>query len=211
MNAKLSPTRQKMVEGAADLLSRRGVHATSLRTVVQHTGTPRGSLGHHFPGGKQQLLEDALRYAADSVAQPLEALVQQHGAVEGLRAFVGWWRRILEASEFEAGCPVLAVAVEPLTDDGATAPDNGRSGEQLRALAHQAFERWESILAAALRAEGVPPARARRLAVLVVASIEGTVAMCRVSRSSRALDEVQQELQSMLQASIVSCGKQEMK
>lgn len=204
MNAKLSPTRQKMVEGAVDLLSRRGVHATSLRTVVQHTGTPRGSLSHHFPGGKQQLLEDAMRYAADSVAQPLEALVRQHGAIQGLRAFVGWWRRILEASGFEAGCPVLAVAVEPLTDDGAAALDGDRSGEQLRALAHETFERWESILAAALRAEGVAPARARRLAVLVVASIEGTVAMCRVSRSSRALDDVQQELHAILESAIRS-------
>lgn len=200
----MSSTRQQMVEGAVDLLSRRGVHATSLRTVVKHTGTPRGSLSHHFPGGKQQLLEDALRYAADSVAQPLEALVQQHGAIQGLRAFVGWWRRILEASGFEAGCPVLAVAVEPLTDDGAAELDGDRSGEQLRALAHKAFERWESILAAALRAEGVPTARARRLAVLVVASIEGTVAMCRVSRSSRPLDDVQQELQSILESAIRS-------
>lgn len=204
MRAMMSSTRQQMVEGAVDLLSRRGVHATSLRTVVKHTGTPRGSLSHHFPGGKQQLLEDALRYAADSVAQPLEALVQQHGAIQGLRAFVGWWRRILEASGFEAGCPVLAVAVEPLTDDGAAELDGDRSGEQLRALAHKAFERWESILAAALRAEGVPTARARRLAVLVVASIEGTVAMCRVSRSSRPLDDVQQELQSILESAIRS-------
>ena len=112
-----SSTREKMVAGAADLLSRRGVHATSLRTVVQHTGTPRGSLGHHFPGGKQQLLEEAVRYATESVAAPLEALLQERGAVEGVRAFVGWWRRVLEKSGFEAGCPVLAVAVEPVIAD----------------------------------------------------------------------------------------------
>lgn len=112
-----STTRDKMIAGAADLLSRRGVHATSLRTVVQHTGTPRGSLGHHFPGGKQQLLEEAVRHAAESVAVPLETLMKERGAVEGLQAFVGWWRRILESSGFEAGCPVLAVAVEPMADE----------------------------------------------------------------------------------------------
>src|SRR4051812_16129292 len=39
-------TKEKMVAGAADLISRRGIHATSLRDVVQHTGTPRGSLAH---------------------------------------------------------------------------------------------------------------------------------------------------------------------
>jgi len=54
-----SDTRAKMVAGAADLMSRRGVNATSMREVVRHTGTPRGSIGHHFPGGKQQLIEIA--------------------------------------------------------------------------------------------------------------------------------------------------------
>jgi AcrR family transcriptional regulator len=191
-----------MVAGAADLLSRRGVHATSLRTVVQHTGTPRGSLGHHFPGGKQQMLEEAVRYATESVAAPLESLLQERGAVEGLRAFVGWWRRVLEKSGFEAGCPVLAVAVEPATEADETGSENERSEEPLQALAHKAFERWEAILAAALRRDGVPAARARRLGALIVASIEGTVAMCRAGRCAQPLDDVQRELELVL-ASVI--------
>ena len=185
-----------MIAGAADLLSRRGVHATSLRTVVQYTGTPRGSLGHHFPGGKQELLGEAVRYATESVAAPLESLLQERGAVDGLRAFVGWWRRVLEKSGFEAGCPVLAVAVEPVAEEAV--PDGERPGEALRVLAREAFERWESILAAALRREGVPAARARRLGALTVASVEGTVAMCRAYRSAQALDDVQRELEAVL-------------
>ena len=195
-----SPTRERMVAGAADLLSRRGVHATSLRTVVQHTGTPRGSLGHHFPGGKQELLEEAVRYATESVAAPLESLLQERGAVDGLRAFVGWWRRVLEKSVFEAGCPVLAVAVEPLAEEAV--PDGERPAEALRALAREAFERWESILAAALRREGVPAVRARRLGALIVASVEGTVAMCRAYRSAQPLDDVQRELEAVLLGAI---------
>lgn len=192
-----SLTRDKMIAGAADLLSRRGVHATSLRTVVLHTGTPRGSLGHHFPGGKQQLLEEAVRHATESVAEPLATLMQERGVVEGLQAFIGWWRRILESSGFEAGCPVLAVAVEPMADD------EDAAGEHLRELAHEAFERWEAILAAALRREGVAASRAQRLGALTVAAIEGTVAICRAARSTRALDDVQLELKSMLMAAIV--------
>jgi len=190
-----------MVAGAADLLSRRGVHATSLRTVVQHTGTPRGSLGHHFPGGKQQLLEEAVRHATESVAGPLQTLLDERGAVVGLQAFIGWWRRVLEKSGFEAGCPVLAVAVEPVAIDEDAGPDSG-AGEQLRTLAHQAFERWESILASALRREGVSAARARRLGALCVASIEGTVAMCRAARSAQPLDDVQRELEAMLRSAV---------
>ena len=191
-----------MVAGAADLMSRRGIHATSLRDVVHHTGTPRGSLTHHFPGGKQQMLEEALHYATESVAVPLEGLMHDQGAVAGLSAFVGWWRRILDASAFEAGCPVLAAAIEPVAVEAEKEPGHDSAAERLRALTHVAFERWQSVLATALRREGVPANRARSLSALVVAAIEGTVAMCRVARSLQPLDDVQRELEAVLKNAI---------
>lgn len=197
-------TREKMISGAADLISRRGVNGTSLRNVVDHTGTPRGSLGHHFPGGKMQMLEEAIAFASDGVAVPLQAAVADKGVVEGLRAFIGWWRDILVASDFDAGCVVLAVAVEPLISTEGAPPEPPAQSERLRALAHEAFARWEAILADALRREGVSAAQSRRLAVLCVAAIEGTVAMCRAARSPKALNDVQQELEAVLVARIAS-------
>jgi AcrR family transcriptional regulator len=192
-------TKERMIAGAADLISRRGVHATTLRDVVQHTGTPRGSLAHHFPGGKQQMLEEVIHYAAESVASPLAALMQEQGAQAGLRSFIGWWRHVLQQSGFEAGCPVLAVAVEPIDEAEA-----GASSSRLRDLAHEAFDRWQSLLSAAFVREGVPAGRARRLATLVVAAIEGTVAMCRAERSTRALDEVQRELEAVIATALAA-------
>jgi hypothetical protein len=44
--------------------------------------------------------------------------------------------------------------------------------------------------------------RAERLATLVVASIEGTVAMCRANRSADALDQVQEELETVLSSAL---------
>ena len=195
-------TKDRMIAGAADLISRRGVHATTLRDVVDHTGTPRGSLAHHFPGGKQQMLEEVIGYAAESVASPLAALMQAQGAQAGLRSFVGWWRRVLEQSGFDAGCPVLAVAVEP----GADAAE-GAAPARLRDLAHAAFDSWQSILSTAFVREGIAPGRARRLAALVVAAIEGTVAMCRAERSTRPLDDVQQELEAVIATALAKAGK----
>jgi hypothetical protein len=55
---------------------------------------------------------------------------------------------------------------------------------------------------AALRRDGVSPVRARRLAALVIASVEGTVAMCRASRSAQPLDDVRQELELVLTSAI---------
>ena len=199
-----SDTRAKMVAGAADLMSRRGVNATSMREVVRHTGTPRGSIGHHFPGGKQQLIEDALAFAGRQVSGPLRHLTQKQGAIGGLHAFISLWRQTLETTKFQAGCPVLAVAVEQFVSD---ATDNAGAPDQaaqrlLLDLADGVFADWQKIMATALRHEGVMPARARRLAALVVASMEGTVAMCRAARSAQPLDDVRQELELVLSSAL---------
>jgi AcrR family transcriptional regulator len=195
-----SDTRAKMVAGAADLMSRRGVNATSMRDVVRHTATPRGSIGHHFPGGKQQLIEDALVFAGKQVSGPLAHLTQKQGAVGGLHAFISLWRQTLEKTEFRAGCPVLAVAVEQFVNDATDhdgMPDEAAQ-KRLLDLADGVFADWQRIMVTALRRQGVTPARARRLAALVIASIEGTVAMCRAARSAQPLDDVRQELELVL-------------
>jgi len=189
-----------MVAGAADLMSRRGVNATSMREVVRHTGTPRGSIGHHFPRGKQQLIEDAIVFAGAQVSKPLEQLTQERGAIAGLQAFIALWRQTLEKTGFQAGCPVLAVAVEQYVNDATgseTGPDHAAQ-RHLLDLADGVFRDWQRIMVAALRREGVASARARRLAALVVASVEGTVAMCRAARNAEPLDDVRQELEHIL-------------
>jgi AcrR family transcriptional regulator len=199
-----SNTRAKMVAGAADLMSRRGVNATSMRDVVRHTGTPRGSIGHHFPRGKQQLIEDALVFAGKQVSGPLARLTQSRGAVAGLRAFIALWRQTLEKSKFQAGCPVLAVAVEQYVNDATEKdgePDEAAQ-RHLLDLANGVFADWQRIMFTALRHEGVAPARARRLAALVIASTEGTVAMCRAARSAQPLDDVRQELELVLSSAL---------
>jgi AcrR family transcriptional regulator len=193
-----------MVAGAADLMSRRGVNATSMREVVRHTGTPRGSIGHHFPRGKQQLIEDAVVYAGAQVSKPLEHLTRERGVIAGLRAFIALWRQTLERTNFQAGCPVLAVAVEQYVNE---ATDNDGAADEaaqrhLLDLADGVFAAWQQIMLAALRREGVAPARARRLAALIVASVEGTVAMCRAARNAQALEDVRQELELVLSTAV---------
>lgn len=190
-----STTRDRMVAGAADLLRRRGVAATSLREVVRHTRTPRGSLAHHFPSGKAQLLEEALAYSRRHVSGPLEQALERLGPIRGLQAFALQWRRTLEATGFGAGCPVMAVAIEHAADE----PDDATPCQRrLLDLAQAAFDEWAGLMAAALRREGVPAPRAHSLAVLVIASFEGAIGMARAARSCEPLEEVAREIEAVV-------------
>lgn len=195
-------TRNKMVAGAIDLIRRRGVNATSVREVVRHTDTPRGSIRHHFPSGKQQLVEEAVIAAGQEVSQALATLMADKGAIAGLSAFVGLWRQSLKSSDFAAGCPVLAVATEQyMGEDGNPQP---AVEQNLLDLADGIFQEWQSILVASLRKDGLSTVRAKRLANLIVAAVEGTVPLCRAARSTAPLDAVRAELELVLTAAISS-------
>ncbi|WP_082957410.1 TetR/AcrR family transcriptional regulator [Mycolicibacter heraklionensis] len=45
-------TRQAMVLTAVALLRERGADGITLDTLVSRSGAPRGSIYHHFPGGR---------------------------------------------------------------------------------------------------------------------------------------------------------------
>ena len=53
-------TRQRMAEGAALLLAKHGPQGTAFSDVIELTGAPRGSIYHHFPEGKDQLVSEAV-------------------------------------------------------------------------------------------------------------------------------------------------------
>jgi AcrR family transcriptional regulator len=57
-------SRARTVRAAAGLSSERGVAGTGLRGVIAAAGTPRGSLSHHFPGGKDELVIEAMMWSA---------------------------------------------------------------------------------------------------------------------------------------------------
>ncbi|MEU0112445.1 TetR/AcrR family transcriptional regulator [Streptomyces bobili] len=190
---KPTPTaRERIVAGAADMISRRGLNATSIREMAKHARAPLGSTYHYFPEGKQQLATEAVRYTGAWTARSLRKALEA-GPVAGLQAFLALWRKIVVDSDFRAGCPVLAVSIEePATEETPAA----------LAAAADVFTEWESLLAASLRGHGAEREQAAQLATLIVAAVEGTVAMCRAKRSTQPLDDTAEQLQALILATI---------
>jgi AcrR family transcriptional regulator len=171
------------------MIRRRGLNATSVRDLAKHARAPLGSTYHYFPGGKQQLAGEAIRYSGDVVARTLAAKLEE-GPLAGLQALLSWWREVVLRTEFRAGCPVLAVSVEE--------PDD--SDTELLAAAAEVFGSWELLLANALRDAGAADEDADRVATLIVAAVEGTVAMCRAKRSIEPLDRIASQLELAVKA-----------
>ncbi|MEU6251466.1 TetR/AcrR family transcriptional regulator [Streptomyces sp. NPDC047043] len=187
MSPRKSDSRERMVLGAAALLGEYGVGATSVDRVLAHTGAPRGSVYHHFPGGRAQLIDEAVALAGDYIADLIDAATRADDVTEAIDAFFDLWRDRLVESDFRAGCPIVAVAVETNDD----APHLARSAAEV-------FARWRDALAGLFLRNGLPEARSRRLAAFVIAAVEGAVIMCRAEHSTAPLDDAAAEIHDLL-------------
>jgi len=186
--AERGKTRKQLVASTVELLRRQGAYGTGLHDVLDHSGAPRGSLYFHFPGGKEELIREALQEAADVVDRALETNLDRHRNVaEAMADFLTRYGDRLVESNFTGGCPVAAVAL-----------DVAAEGDRLRTACDWALSGWVSILAERLREEGRGPEEAEALALTALSALEGALILSRARRSADPLHAVAGQLQRLL-------------
>lgn len=181
-------TRTTMLVAAADLLRERGAGGVTVDAVLARSGAPRGSVYHHFPGGRSQILREALQFAGDEMTATIEGAAGV-SAVAFLRQVAGLWRATLIDSEFTAGSPVLAAAAGSCADD-----------LQLTSVAADILRRWREASREAFMREGFDPDEATALAHTTISALEGAVVLCRATRSTQPLDDVARQLEFLIKA-----------
>lgn len=181
-------TRTTMLVAAADLLRERGTAGVTVDAVLARSGAPRGSVYHHFPGGRNQILREALQFAGDAMTATIEGAAGV-SAVAFLRQVAGLWRTTLLDSEFTAGSPVLAAA-----------SGSGADEQQLSSVAADILRRWREATRQAFIREGFGPDEATALAHTTISALEGAVVLCRATRSAQPIDDVARQLEFLIKA-----------
>lgn len=181
-------TRNRMILSAITLLSERGVHGLTIDAVLAHSGAPRGSVYHHFPGGRQQLLVEAAQTAAGYISALVTGAAEGGDPIAAVDSFVAYWRQILLDSDFRSGCPVAALV------GGADVPP------EVAEVAATAFRSWSRDIATAFSVAGLGPADASSMAELTIGSIEGAVTLCRAFRSPAPIDRAAAQLRQIFEA-----------
>lgn len=187
MSPRKSDSRERMVLSTAALLREYGASATSIDRVLAHSNAPRGSVYYHFPGGRAQMIDEAVSLAGDFITGLIETAAQAPDPLVAIDAFFGLWRERLVDSDFRSGCPIVAVAVE--TNDEAP---------QLARSAATVFGRWQEALADMFVRHGFTEERGKRLAAFIIAAVEGAVIMCRAERSTAPLEAAAAEIHDLL-------------
>jgi TetR/AcrR family transcriptional repressor of lmrAB and yxaGH operons len=170
-------TRRRMLKAAAELFRRQGYDGTGLSEVLAESGAPRGSLYFHFPGGKHQLAAEAVDSTGARIGRGIEALLSSSEDVgEAVGRVVDSMASDLEESGYVRGCPIAAVSL-----------DSAASSDQVREACRRSFDLWLSLLEARLREGGWSAGDAREEAIVILATVEGALALARASRDPEPL------------------------
>lgn len=167
-------TRAAIVDAAAALMYKNGVHATSLDDVLAASGTGKSQLYHYFSDKA-----DLVRAVID---RQLELVLASQPALNHIDSWDGinrWASEIVDAHSAPGGpfaCPLGTVAAELKNND------------TYRPSLDAAFKEWEGRLERgliAMKARGDLTAEADpgRLAVLTIAALQGGMLLARTHRN----------------------------
>lgn len=180
-----------MIEAAARLVQARGFHGVSLGDILSESRAPRGSLYFHFPGGKEDLILEAVKAGVEEASRVLrQCLDESPSAAVGIRRFFEAAADEME-SDYTFGCPVAPIILDTVSVDS-----------DLEKACRAALDEWTALYHSALSQSGLAPERSERLAHLLVASLEGALITARSRRDASEIRMIGEEMAAVVQAAL---------
>src|SRR6266849_5327604 len=187
-------TRREIIRKAAPIFNQRGYEGAALSHLMRATGLEKGGIYRHFES-KQQLAAEAFDYAwRETLNARIHDLDTISNTVDRLKQLVANF--VERRGIIPGGCPLLNTAID--TDDG---------NSVLRERARKALRGWRSylisIISAGIKARGIRPGvDAKKLATLIISSLEGAIMPYRLERNEETLRGMQAHLDSYLETEV---------
>jgi TetR/AcrR family transcriptional repressor of lmrAB and yxaGH operons len=170
-------TRDRLLEAAIALLRRSGLSGAGINEIVRASGAPKGSVYHFFPGGKQQIAEEALGQYAQRVVDFIDAaLAGKRAPAAKVKALFDAFAERVEQGQFDQSCP-----------SGTVCLDLDAEIEGLRVVVASSFAQYRNAIARHFAFRNSK--RTESFAGLLLTAIEGAYIRARADRSSNAFRE----------------------
>ncbi|MGC1299292.1 MAG: TetR/AcrR family transcriptional regulator [Alloacidobacterium sp.] len=190
--SKGEKTRDKIIRKAAAVFNQRGYSGTSMSELMEETGLEKGGIYRHFES-KEDLAVAAFDYAWSEIKQRrltiLDAIPTPLGKLRGMIDNFA-----AKPSAVSGGCALLNTAID--ADDG---------NPVLRAHAREALREWLSYLEDLVRqaikqGEITSKASPAGIAFILIATLEGSLMMSRLSRDRTPMTHAREHLRKLLDA-----------
>lgn len=172
-------TRKRIVAAAIKSFRKNGVVATGLKDLMSAAGLTHGGFYKHF-ASKDQLVTEACAEAANALIDQIrDASARGPGEVAAL--YLSTWHRDNPAD----GCPLSALGSEL-----------ARSDKNTRLVATDCFLKLVEIVAKEF--SELPPAQARRRAMVAVCTMFGALTLARIVTDPEVSAEILKEAEKSM-------------
>jgi AcrR family transcriptional regulator len=166
------------MDSSAELFRRQGYAGTGIKQIAATASAPFGSLYHFFPGGKEQLGEEVIRWSGRLYLQLFATIAEQApDPLTAVAEFFSGAAETLRETDYADACPIATVALEVAS-----------TNEPLRAATAEVFDSWIDAATAYFVAAGIEDAQARALAFCMLSLLEGAFVFSRAMRSTEPLE-----------------------
>jgi AcrR family transcriptional regulator len=180
------------MDSTAELFRRQGYAGTGIKQIANTASAPFGSLYHFFPGGKEQLGEEVIRWSGGLYLQLFATIAAQApDALTAVADFFSGAAETLRETDYADACPIATVALEVAS-----------TNEPLRAATAEVFDSWIDAATAYFRAAGIADAQARGLAFCMLSLLEGAFVFSRAMRSTEPLERAGESAVAALRAAL---------
>jgi TetR/AcrR family transcriptional repressor of lmrAB and yxaGH operons len=176
-SASVTTTRQRLLEAALTLMRESGLSGAGINEVVRESGAPKGSVYHFFPGGKEQIVTEALSVHTQRICEFIEAAMSARRTPEAkVKALFKAFAERFEQGRFRYSCPAGTVCL-----------DLEEESEHLRDAVAACLDAYVHAIADQLGFLSRPQAVA--FAGVALSAIEGAYVRGRAAQSSEPFRE----------------------
>jgi AcrR family transcriptional regulator len=162
----------------AELFRRQGYTGTGVKQIAAMASAPFGSVYHFFPGGKEQLGEEVIRWSGGLYVQLFASIAfEAPDVLAAVEAFFSGAAETLRETDYADACPIATVALEVAS-----------TNEALRRATAEVFDSWIDAATEYFAAAGVSRSSSRALAFSMLSLLEGAFVFCRAMRSTEPLE-----------------------
>ena len=181
-------TKSLIIEVATNLFQQKGYKSVGLTEILKTCNISKGSLYHHFPNGKEELLIVCLQSLEEMITEDIEDIFDRYATTE--EAAKAMIEKLIMNFEIEG--MIKGYTFSSIVSEMASL------NEPVRQACGALYQKIHDIYYSNLAKDGFSTERAHSLALMMTASIEGAMMLCLTQKSAEPLRVVSQVIPNML-------------
>lgn len=183
-------TKQMMIDIATTLFQQKGYIGVGLTEILKAGNFSKGSLYHHFPNGKEELLIACLQSMSEAITNDIEQIFERYPTTK--EATIAMIEKLIV--NFETEGTIAGYTFSSIVSEMALL------SEPVRNACSNLYIKMQGIYTNKLITEGFSKEAAKSIALMMNASIEGGIMLCLTQKASDPLKIISHELPNLFRS-----------